>query len=209
MKINIDEEKLSKSNMSPTEVLTLKVLKDHECLAEILETLQNAGFVVGFNNDNITFLSITNSGKMLLDRLVEEKSESEEFEEDQKRLTEIANAIIDIYPNGYKKMIANGQVVDSPYVWRGSVRMIRDRLAKFEHYFYEDKKLDINDVVEATQRYCDKQKKVDEYPFILTYMKTLKYFIYKDGESDLLNYLETEEGEDVYTFDEANGMTIL
>ena len=209
MELKLDESKLSKSNMSPPEILLLKVLHEHNCLSEILEALQNAGFVSGFADDNITFLSITTIGEMILNRILEETSEAEEFDEDEKRRTEIAKALINLYPAGFKKMLVNGNVIDSPYPWRGSVKLIRERIEKFEKFYYEGQKLSLEDAVEATQRYYDKQKRNDEFPYILTYMKTLKYFIYKDGESDLLNYLETEEGEDVYQFDESNGMTIL
>lgn len=202
MELKLDESKLSKSNMSPPEILLLKVLHEHNCLSDILETLKTAGFVDMFD-------CITNTGEMILNRILEEKSEAEEYDEDEKRLTEIAKALINLYPTGFKKMLVNGNVIDSPYPWRGSVRLIRDRIEKFERFYYEGQKLSLEDAIEATQRYIDKQKKNDEYPYILTYMKTLKYFIYKKEESDLLNYLETEEGEDVYRFDESNGMTIL
>lgn len=202
MQLNLDESKLNKSNISAQEILLLKVLHEHNCLSDILEALKTAGFVDMFD-------CITNTGEMILNRILEEKSEAEEFDEDDKRLTEIAKALINLYPTGFKKMLVNGNVIDSPYPWRGSVRLIRDRLEKFEKFYYEGQKLSLEDAIEATQRYIDKQRKNDEYPYILTYMKTLKYFIYKEGESDLLNYIETEEGEDVYQFDESNGMTIL
>ena len=45
MELKLDESKLSKSNMSPPEILLLKVLHEHNCLSDILETLKTAGFV--------------------------------------------------------------------------------------------------------------------------------------------------------------------
>lgn len=203
MELKIDDAKLLKSNITAPEVLLLWVLREHGCLSDVLEALKTAGFVDMFDG-------LTNTGEMILNRLLEEKSDKEGFEEDDKRLEEIAQAIINIYPKGFKQMISpNGGIVDSPYPWRGSVKLIKERLRKFEQTYYNEDKLALEDAMEATQRYVDKQKKTDEFPYILTYMKLLKYFIFKDGESDLLNYLETEEGEEVYQYDETNGMTIL
>lgn len=201
MELRLDDYKLEKSNMTVPEILTLSVLNEHNDMSSILESLQNAGFVSGFANDNITFLSITNVGQMILNRLVEEKQKDESDSDDNERLTKIAEAMKEIYPKGFKK----DDLGQDAYPWRGSTEMIKGRLRKFEQNYYGGKKLNLEDVIETTRRYVESCRKRD--PVLLRVMKTLKYFIYKDNESLLLEWLETEQGED--TYDEANGMTIL
>lgn len=201
MDLRIDDYKLEKSNMTVPEILTLNVLNEHNDMSSILESLQNAGFISGFANDNVTFLSITNVGQMLLNRIVQEQSKDESVSEDDERLTAIAEAMREIYPKGFKK----DDYGQDAYPWRGSTNMIKERLRKFEQNYYGGKKLNLEDVIETTRRYVDSCKKRD--PVLLRVMKTLKYFIYKDNESLLLEWLDTEQGEDAY--DESNGMTIL
>ena len=201
MDIRIDENKLLKSNMSSPEVLLLKVLHEHNNLPDIFEALSVAGFIEGYMNDNVAFTSITNTGEMILDRLLYEEVNETSASEDDARLEKIAEAMKEIYPKGFKK----DDYGNDAYPWRGSTKMIKDRLRKFEEYYYNREKLDIDDVIEATRRYVDMHKKKD--PLLMKEMRLLKYFIYKEGESDLLNYLETEVGEEVY--DDSNGMTIL
>ena len=93
MELIINDRKLDQSNMTLTEILALKVLNDHECLSDVLETLQKASFIDGFSNDNITFVSLTNSGKMLLNRIIEE-GEREHEDDDDKRLEELGSHIL-------------------------------------------------------------------------------------------------------------------
>ena len=200
MIIQIDDNKLIKTNVSVPEILILKTLEQHDCLSEILESMQKSGYIDGFSNDNITFLSMTNTGKMLLDRLTNNDSKEISEAENTERLTKIAKAMRNLYPDGMKPDEMGRQTV---YPWRGSVTSIAERLRKFEKMF--NRTLDLDDVVEATQRYVMLQEKKD--PILHKEMRLLKYFIYKDGESDLLEYLDTDIGED--TFDETNGMTLL
>ena len=171
------------------------------CVSDIFEALQNADFISGYFDGNISFAGITNTGTMILDRILEEKSDNVDYEENDARLEKIAEAMKEIYPKGFKK----DDYGNDAYPWRGSTKMIKDRLRKFEEYYYNGEKLDLDDVIEATRRYVDMHKKKD--PLLMKEMRLLKYFIYKEGESDLLNYLETEVGEEVY--DDSNGMTIL
>lgn len=201
MELKLDDYKLGKSNMSLPEVLALKVLDEHGNPSDIFESLQKAGFVDGFLDDNITFLSITQSGKMILNRLMQEQQGESVQSEDDERLEKIAVAMKEIYPKGFKKDDCGRDA----YPWRGSTASIKDRLHKFEEKYYDGKKLDLEDAVETTRRYVESCKKRD--PVLLRVMKTLKYFIYKEGESLFRDWLESEEGEDAY--DEANGMTIL
>lgn len=201
MDLRLDDYKMSKTNITVPEILTLNVLNEHNDMSSILESLQREGYVSGFANDNITFLSITNVGQMLLNRIVQEQSKDESVSEDDERLTAIAEAMREIYPKGFKK----DDYGQDAYPWRGSTNMIKERLRKFEQNYYGGKKLNLEDVIETTRRYVDSCKKRD--PALLRVMKTLKYFIYKDNESLLLEWLDTEQGEDAY--DESNGMTIL
>ena len=205
MEIKIDDYKMDKSGLSFPEVLVLKLLDDSEknnyLLSDIIESLQNNGLVCGFSNDNITFIGITNIGQMKLYRIIEDGLPGDNVDEDDKRLEEIAIAMRDVYPKGSKR---DDNGVPS-YPWKDSVSATKDRLRKFEQNYNDGNKLTLDEAVETTKRYVDSCTKRD--PVLLKPMRTLPYFIYKDGESLFRKWLDAGPDDDV--FDESNGMTIL
>lgn len=205
MLLEIDEYKMDKTNLSAPEILALKLLNDSsECnfsMSDLLESLQKEGYIAGFANDNITFMSITNTGRMIVNRITSEQTQGEKVSEDNERLTRLAEDMRELYPKGSKR----DDYGNPAYPWRDSVSAIRDRLRKFELNYYDGKKLDHDEAVEVTKRYIESCKRVD--PVLLRTMRTLPYFIYKDGESTFRKWLDAGLEDELP--DESNGMTIL
>lgn len=95
-------------------------------------------------------------------------------------LEELANELREIYPKGKKPGTA--------YMWRDSTALIVKRLKAFIKKYGEYKH---EDILMATKKY------VTSFNGNYTYMQLLKYFIFKDEESQLLSYISNPEEEEV------------
>ena len=102
---------------------------------------------------------------------------------DSSDLKKLATELKEIYPKGKKP--------NTSYYWADGVALIEARLKLFFRKFgYYDPE----EIIDATKRY------VDSFNGDYSYMRTLKYFIFKDvkGEegieksSDLLNFIENK-----------------
>lgn len=124
--------------------------------------------------DNYGFerISVTNKGMELL-RDIEEKSLAVKKNTNNIYI-ETAREMREIFPQGRK----NG----TAYLWRDSENAIATRLEKL----FKSNKItpDKEKIIAATKAY------VDSFKGNYTYMQLLKYFIIKDGDSQLLAYLE-------------------
>lgn len=110
----------------------------------------------------------------------------------------LAQTLINIFPTGTKRMEGHARGVS----WRGNKKDIAARLRKF---FAKYGKYSYEDIINATKRY------VDSFHEDYTYMRVLKYFIWKDEKqydefgvystnptSDLADFLENKDaGEEV------------
>lgn len=86
----------------------------------------------------------------------------------------LADKLRALYPEGKK----NGTC----YYWRDSTKVIAQRLAIFFKKY--SNRFTVDDIIEATRAY------VNSFNGDYRYMQLLKYFIYKDDNSQLLSYLE-------------------
>lgn len=129
-------------------------------------------------NDNLGKYYLTQSGV----NLVEDIFLKSEFVDKNENLSleELANELREIYPKGKKPGTA--------YMWRDSTALIVKRLKafikKYGNYKHED-------ILMATKKY------VASFNGNYTYMQLLKYFIFKDDESQLLSYISNPEEEEV------------
>ena len=159
MELKFDEYKMHKANVSFPELLVLKLLDDsvtnNYYLPSVVSSLINSGYVSSLSDDNLSVMTITNTGQMVLNRIVNEKSKDQFASEDDERLEKIAEAMKECYPKGFKR----DDFGEEAYPWRGSTAMIKDRLHKFEERFYDGKKLDLEDAVETTRRYVESCKR--------------------------------------------------
>ena len=99
---------------------------------------------------------------------------SDPFTPNYKELAELADSLRELYPEGKKQ--------GTYYYWRDSTKVIAQRLAiffkKYSNRFTKE------DIINATKAY------IETFNGNYQYMQLLKYFIYKDDNSQLLSYLE-------------------
>lgn len=189
MKYIIDTDILAKNNLSLSEFGMLlfyaggKITSDIET---INKSLWEKGYLIkdltGFYMDHHKFEDIQNI-----------LSECSLPVDDNLRADNLAPILRDIFPKGFKVV-----GIGSKYSWRDCNRVIAGKLKTFFKRYgtqYTDAQ-----IIEATRKY------VESFNGNYTYMKLLKYFIWKDTvkedtngkgyvdeNSDLVNLLETED----------------
>lgn len=96
-------------------------------------------------------------------------------------LEKLADSLRELYPSGKKE--------GTNYYWRDSTKTIANRLSVFIKKYgnnYSDE-----DIIKATEKY------IKSFNGNYHYMQLLKYFIYKDDNSQLLSYIENEDSENI------------
>lgn len=187
MKISIDEDIVKSlrttggKSISLPELLICLVVKLGENPVQVTESLLQKGILL-----NDTYIP----NKLLLLQSYAQLAESILLESDKTlpkidSLDELVTTLQSLFPRERK---CDGFGTPK-WSYRGNKRDIAARLQKFfklyGQYPYEQ-------VIEATKRY------VARYEMDRTYMKTLQYFIMKDGEpSELANELESLDDTEV------------
>lgn len=193
MKYIIDTEVLEKHGLSLGEFGILLYYADNNIkinINTISENLWNKGYLVKEINNTFYF---DNPKFEELQAILAEGTNSKNT---NKRAEELAQEMREIFPEGSKKIFIRG--IEKKYPWRDSNRIISNRLKIFFKRYGNN--FTDNQIIDATKRY------VSGFEGDTTYMKLLKYFIFKDdkacdgaGESyidessELLNYIENPE----------------
>lgn len=171
MKYTINERILKKHGFTLKEALALMLLKTGTTFEEQVRKLMHKGYIV---NNNGTIM-ITQTYSEELDSAL---LEADEEVPDEKRLLPLAKTLIALYPKG--------KVPGTPYYYKSNKREVMLKLQKFFKVYgnYSDE-----DIIEATKRY------IQSFNGDYTYMKVLKYFIYKfDHKLNSEGVMEVEEG---------------
>lgn len=169
MKYIIDTEVLNKEKLSLAEFGILLYYVgggENMILSRVNECLWEKGYLIKESKDTYSFLSPK------FEELQVILAEGSNKKSINKRAEDLAPKIKSLYPLGYKCMYIGGS--PKKYPWRDSDRVIANRLKIFFKR-YGDKYTDAQ-ILEATQRYVQGFKDDD------TYMKLLKYFIFKDDK---------------------------
>lgn len=193
MKYIIDTEVLEKHGLSLGEFGILLYYADNNIkinINTISENLWNKGYLIKEINNTFYF---DNPKFEELQAILAEGTNSKNT---NKRAEELAQEMREIFPEGSKKIFIRG--VEKKYPWRDSNRIISNRLKIFFKRYGNN--FTDGQIIDATKRY------VSGFEGDTTYMKLLKYFIFKDdkacdgaGESyidessELLNYIENPE----------------
>lgn len=178
-KVIITKEACDKNNISPSEFFLLcYVSRGNFEIEKDIDSLKKKGLVTSFANIEQT-PAITQEGnefigKVLIDSQTELPSEV--------TIKNLATSLREIYPEGKK----------DGYYWRSSQKEIEDKLRRFFVTF--GTKWSPEQIISATKNYVDNNKNN-------IYMRILKYFILKDGRSDLAEYLENYGSEEKYMTD--------
>jgi hypothetical protein len=180
MKFVIDEEQCLKHNLSLSEVLAILLIKHSECgsVYPILSKLASEEKIVSYG-DPCDPCSICHITQRWDDEVSAALLEAEKSLPKADRIENLVKQMREIFPTGMK--------IGSS-AWRGNVRELKLRMQKFFKLYgdYTDEQ-----ILEATKKY------VDSFNGNYTYMRILKYFIFKsetkshlDDEGNIVNQLE-------------------
>lgn len=175
----IDDSILSEYGLTLNEFLYLMLL-DLDSSTEIIGTLEKKGWLIEGHMTEQSRQRLS----CILNRTKEEPSTDS-------RIDELVKQLMNIFPKGKKQGTA--------YYWRGNKKEIKDKLLKFFVYFgdtYTDEQ-----IIDAADKY------VKSFNGNYTYMRLLKYFIWKNDKkvtpegltveqvSELASYIENEGQE--------------
>lgn len=203
----ISEYKLDEYGLKIQEALLLKSLRCYNNISGILESLQEKDLITGFVDGNIELCTITSRGNVIADDVISKAKQKNKHTNNDERIEHIAKMMMSEYPQGYKMTQDCNGVWVKGKPWIGSLSKIKDRISNFERDFNIE--LDAEKAANAVRKYVNVETRKD--PTYRKTMRILPYFIYKNNESDFLDYYESDDNteETVEAYDESNGMTIL
>jgi len=182
----IDEEQCKKQGLKLEEVLAILLVKTGVAIPDLFKELVKKEVFVLFNNEwLVTQRWADVVANILLD------SDKDHLPEDV--VEDLAVKLMDVFPKGKKD--------NTSQYWRGNKRDITLRLKKFFKLYGNT--YSSEDILEAAKKY------VAGFNGVYSYMRVLKYFIWKDERkqhedgtvkvietSELSNYLENAGQEE-------------
>lgn len=183
MTISINDAICEKYNLTLGELLSILLIKETPNLSELFKALEERGAVIKdvFGNYMITQRWDDIASSVLLD--------SDKNFQPQERLDKLASKLMDIFPKGKKE--------GTCHYFRGNKK---DNLLRLKKFFKIYGKYSDEEILNAAKRY------VESFNGNYTYMRILKYFIWKDDvkldsegskyvdhTSDLANWIENKE----------------
>lgn len=188
MKIVLSRDGCDKNQISIGEVLLLLAYQNKVDLKDAEEKLIEKGYITAERDNLFQQVSwrVTRKGGEVLDSVVLDSEKTEKSDED---ILILAGRLKEVFPIGKKEGTSN--------YWAEGKALIAKRLKAFFKKYgtnYTDEQ-----IVSAAKKY------VESFNGDYQFMRTLKYFIFKDrdiaGEreytSDLLNYIENVGQEDI------------
>ena len=191
MKIEVNDTICKKYNISIEEVLVLIGLKFSS--QEIFQKLNKERYLLDLGssifNEEVKY-RLSRKANEIISYILAESTEA--VAKRTTNIEELADKLRDIYPNG--------KIVNSNYYYRCNRQDIINKLKTF-FKMYGTKYTD-EQIINATQKY------INSFNGNYTYLKLLKYFIWKDerlkGESVqslLADFIENESSEDTTNTD--------
>lgn len=191
MKIEVNDIICKKYNISIEEVLVLIGLKFSS--QEIFQKLNKERYLLDLGssifNEEVKY-RLSRKANEIISYILAESTEA--VAKRTTNIEELADKLRDIYPNG--------KIVNSNYYYRCNRQDIINKLKTF-FKMYGTKYTD-EQIINATQKY------INSFNGNYTYLKLLKYFIWKDerlkGESVqslLADFIENESAEDTTSSD--------
>ena len=191
MKIEVNDTICKKYNISIEEVLVLIGLKFSS--QEIFQKLNKERYLLDLGssifNEEVKY-RLSRKANEIISYILAESTEA--VAKRTTNIEELADKLRDIYPNG--------KIVNSNYYYRCNRQDIINKLKTF-FKMYGTKYTD-EQIINATQKY------INSFNGNYTYLKLLKYFIWKDerlkGESVqslLADFIENESSEDTTSSD--------
>ena len=191
MNINIDENVCEQNNISLSQILALGAIQS--CTVDEYKELVEKGLITKANESLFEperRYTITNKGIELFNKVVLNSDSNIVQRNDS--IEKLADSLRELYPNG--------KIYNTNYYYRGNKGDIVNKLKTFFKRYgtkYTDEQ-----IINATRKY------VESFNGNYTYLKLLKYFIWKDerakGESAqslLADFIENENVENTINND--------
>jgi hypothetical protein len=193
MTICLSKEGCQKNNISLAEALLMLAIHNNADLDAAQKELIKKGYITADRDDLFQQVGwrLTNKGTEVIDSVI---VDSDKKQEPNDRLVQLATRLKEIFPKGKKD--------DTNYYWADGVALIVRRLKLFFKKYgntYTDEQ-----IIQATSKY------VEGFNGNYTYMRLLKYFIFKEkvgaageveGDSELISYIENFGQEDTLSRD--------
>lgn len=186
--ICLSKEGCQKNNISIGEVLLLLSIHNNVDLDLAQKELIKKGYITANMNDLFQQIGwrLTNKGAEIIDSVIIDSDKNQQPED---KLVQLATRLKEIFPKGKKD--------GTNYYWADGVALIVRRLKLFFKKYgdaYSDEQ-----IIQATLKY------VEGFNGNYTYMRLLKYFIFKEkigaageveGDSELISYIENADHTD-------------
>ena len=193
MTICLSKEGCQKNNISLAEALLMLAIHNNADLDAAQKELIKKGYITADRDDLFQQVGwrLTNKGTEVIDSVI---VDSDKKQEPNDRLVQLATRLKGIFPKGKKD--------GTNYYWADGVVLIVRRLKLFFKKYgntYTDEQ-----IIQATSKY------VEGFNGNYTYMRLLKYFIFKEkvgaageveGDSELISYIENFGQEDTLSRD--------
>lgn len=188
MTICLSKEGCQNNNISIGEALLLLSIHNNADLDLAQKELIKKGYITADRNDLFQQIGwrLTNKGSEVIEAVI---VDSDKKSKPDDRLTQLAARLKEIFPKGKKD--------GTNYYWADGVALIVRRLKLFFKKYgntYTDEQ-----IIQATSKY------VEGFNGNYTYMRLLKYFIFKEkvgaageveGDSELISYIENAGQEE-------------
>ncbi len=188
MTISLNKEACSSNGIILGEALLMLAIANKADLKEAEQALINKGYITADRDDLFQQIGwrLTNKGTEVIDSVI---VDSDKKQEPNDRLIQLATRLKEIFPKGKKD--------GTNYYWADGVALIVRRLKLFFKKYgntYTDEQ-----IIQATSKY------VEGFNGNYTYMRLLKYFIFKEkvgaageveGDSELISYIENAGQEE-------------
>ena len=186
--ICLNEEAIRQNGMCLGEVLLMLAICNKADLKKAEVSLIQKGFITAARNENGQPIGwrLTNEGSRMIDSVILDSSKEQE---PQDRLINLATRLKAIFPKGKK--------TGTNYYWAEGVPLIIRRLKLFFRKYGNE--FTDEQIVQAAEKY------VEGFNGNYTYMRLLKYFIFKEkigaageveGDSELISYIENADQVD-------------
>lgn len=186
--ICLSKEGCQKNNISIGEVLLLLSIHNNVDLDLAQKELIKKGYITANMNDLFQQIGwrLTNKGAEIIGSVIIDSDKNQQPED---KLVQLATRLKEIFPKGKKD--------GTNYYWADGVALIVRRLKLFFKKYgdaYSDEQ-----IIQATLKY------VEGFNGNYTYMRLLKYFIFKEkigaageveGDSELISYIENADQTD-------------
>lgn len=188
MTVCLSKEGCQKNNVSIGEALLLLSIHNNADLDVAQKELIRKGYITADRNDLFQQVGwrLTNKGTEVIDSVIVDSDKKSKPDE---KLIQLATRLKEVFPKGKKD--------GTNYYWADGVTLIVRRLKLFFRKYgdtYTDEQ-----IVKAAEKY------VQGFNGNYTYMRLLKYFIFKEkvgaageveGDSELISYIENAGQEE-------------